>query len=75
MIVRIATPPGHGPRFYIGGMRIHHGATGLAMLVAGACMIAHDWRDRPWPFRDIPSVNNPFDEGKSRAASGRYGGH
>lgn len=52
-----------GPRVYLGGRRIHHGAAGLAMAAALAAtrrrrlsylalaIAAHDIRD--FPFRDI----------------------
>lgn len=41
-----------GPRVYIFGARIHHGALGCLLIAAGALLCAHDWKDRPWPIRD-----------------------
>lgn len=55
--VRISTRP---PRVYVAGLRIHHGLTGLLLILAGllsrrrgafvlgALLAAEDWRD--WPF-------------------------
>lgn len=59
--VRVTVSP---PRFYLAGMRIHHGLTGVVLLAAGlasrrrclfavgALLVAEDWPD--WPF-------SPFD--------------
>lgn len=44
----------NGPRVYIAGRRIHHGRAGLWLLALGALLVAHDWRDRPWPLQDRP---------------------
>jgi hypothetical protein len=41
-----------GPRVYIFGARIHHGLFGCLLVGAGALMVIHDWKDRPWPLRD-----------------------
>ncbi len=57
-------------RLWIGGQRLHHGATGIALagvavanllirrnprglayLLAGGAMVAHDWKDRGVWFR------------------------
>ena len=57
-------------RLWIGGQRLHHGATGIALagvavanlvtrrsprglayLLAGGAMVAHDWKDRGLWFR------------------------
>jgi hypothetical protein len=38
-------------RLWVGGQRLHHGLTGLALLVAGGVLIAHDWKDRSVWFR------------------------
>jgi hypothetical protein len=52
----------YGPRLYLGGVRVHHGAAGLCLLGAGAlahsrallalgtALVVHDRRD--FPFRD-----------------------
>lgn len=51
-------------RVYVCGLRIHHGLTGVGLLVAGlatgsrrvftagAVMVAHDWADRPFGMLD-----------------------
>lgn len=36
----------HGPRVYVLGYRVHHGAAGVALVIGGAVLIAHDWADR-----------------------------
>jgi hypothetical protein len=53
----------YGPRLYVLGRRLHHGAIGCAVMVAalatrerwllpvGALLVAHDARDFPW--RDV----------------------
>lgn len=41
-----------GWRVYVFGRRLHHGRFGEFVVLAGALLIAHDWKDRPWPFRD-----------------------
>ena len=53
----------HGPRVYLLGCRVHHGALGCAALGAalatrrgwllplGALLVAHEARDFPW--RDV----------------------
>lgn len=38
----------HSARLYVRGRRVHHGLTGVVMLVVGAVLLAHDRRD--WPF-------------------------
>ena len=57
-------------RLWVGGQRLHHGATGIALtgvaladllarrnprglayLLAGGAMVAHDWKDRSVWFR------------------------
>jgi hypothetical protein len=30
---------------------VHHGATGLALTLLGAALVAHDWKDRPIWFQ------------------------
>jgi hypothetical protein len=35
--VLIVKPPGHGPRLYVGGLRVHHGASG-SLLAAAALL-------------------------------------
>ena len=56
-------------RVYIAGYRIHHGLAGLVLAGVGAALVAHDWRDRPWPIRD--REKGPRDEcgrdGRARA--------
>lgn len=53
----------NGPRLYVGGQRVHHGATGCvlvafgrrhrALLVAALALIAHDAHDwRAWFARE-----------------------
>jgi hypothetical protein len=34
-------------RVWIGGQRVHHGATGVLLAALGAVLVAHDWKDRP----------------------------
>lgn len=62
-------------RLWIGGQRLHHGATGIALagvavanlltrrsprglayLLAGSAMVAHDWKDRSLWFRRGPQA-------------------
>jgi hypothetical protein len=38
-------------RLWIGGQRVHHGATGVILAAVGTVLIAHDWNDRPVWFR------------------------
>jgi hypothetical protein len=38
-------------RVWIGGQRVHHGATGALLAVLGTALMAHDWKDRPVWFR------------------------
>jgi hypothetical protein len=33
-------------RLWIAGQRCHHGATGVLLALAGALLMAHDWKDR-----------------------------
>lgn len=39
-------------KVYVFGRRIHHGRTGICLTALGLALIAHDWRDRPWPTID-----------------------
>jgi hypothetical protein len=53
-----------GPRVYVAGRRLHHGATGCGLAIAGAtthrrlvaalglALVVHDVRDFPWRDRD-----------------------
>lgn len=41
-----------GRRVYLFGHRIHHGAVGVGLAVAGALLAYHDRRDWPWPLID-----------------------
>jgi hypothetical protein len=60
-------------RLWVGGQRLHHGATGVALagvavaslmtrrsprglayLIAGSAMVAHDWKDRSVWFQRGP---------------------
>lgn len=41
-----------GPRVYVAGYRLHHGAVGFALALLGVGLMLHDWKDRPWPLRD-----------------------
>jgi hypothetical protein len=34
-------------RLWVGGQRVHHGATGILLAALGAVLVAHDWKDRP----------------------------
>jgi hypothetical protein len=34
-------------RLWLGGQRVHHGATGVLLAALGAVLVAHDWKDRP----------------------------
>jgi hypothetical protein len=34
-------------RLWVGGQRVHHGATGVLLAALGAVLVAHDWKDRP----------------------------
>jgi hypothetical protein len=34
-------------RLWVGGQRVHHGATGVLLAAVGAVLVAHDWKDRP----------------------------
>jgi hypothetical protein len=38
-------------RLWVGGQRLHHGLTGVALAAAGLVLIAHDWKDRSYWFR------------------------
>jgi hypothetical protein len=38
-------------RMWIGGQRLHHGLTGIALAAAGLILMAHDWKDRSVWFR------------------------
>jgi hypothetical protein len=38
-------------RLWVGGQRLHHGLTGIALAAAGLVLIAHDWKDRTVWFR------------------------
>jgi hypothetical protein len=33
-------------RLWVGGQRVHHGATGVLLAALGAALVAHDWKDR-----------------------------
>ncbi len=45
-------------RLWIGGQRVHHGATGVALTLLGAALVAHDWKDRPiWFQRGAQSAS------------------
>jgi hypothetical protein len=49
----VVEPDDHrGPRLYVKGLRIHHGAVGALLTIVGAVLTAHDWRDFPWPLKD-----------------------
>lgn len=41
-------------RLHIHGHRIHHGLTGLILIIIGVGLMLHDRRDFPWPLRDRP---------------------
>jgi len=41
-------------RVWVGGQRVHHGLTGLALAALGAALVAHDWKDRPIWFARGP---------------------
>ena len=41
-------------RLWVGGQRLHHGLTGVALAAAGLVLIAHDWKDRSVWFRRGP---------------------
>jgi hypothetical protein len=62
-LVRIVREPGRGPRNYVLGVRVHHGAIGAALVTVGArlpppsafplvatgvALMVHDRRDFPW---------------------------
>jgi hypothetical protein len=49
-LVLLAAPQGR--RLYIYGRRVHHGLVGAILAALGLGLLAHDWRDRPWPLRD-----------------------
>ena len=38
-------------RLWVCGRRLHHGLTGVLLAVAGAALVAHDWKDRSVWFR------------------------
>ncbi len=38
-------------RIWILGQRVHHGLTGMVLALAGAALMAHDWKDRLFWFR------------------------
>ena len=38
-------------RLWVAGQRLHHGATGIALALAGIVLTAHDWKDRSLWFR------------------------
>ena len=54
----------HPPRCYVVGLRVHHGLTGIVLLMVGllshrrrvfllgALLAAEDWRDWPFSFFD-----------------------
>jgi hypothetical protein len=44
----------HRRRVWVGGRRLHHGATGIVLAAAGVALMAHDWRDRSRWFRFGP---------------------
>jgi hypothetical protein len=33
-------------RVWIGGQRLHHGLTGVALAFLGGVLMLHDWKDR-----------------------------
>jgi hypothetical protein len=39
-------------RLYVFGVRIHHGAVGLALSAIGVALVIHDRADWPFRFRD-----------------------
>lgn len=51
-------------KVYIAGLRLHHAMTGFAvaaagvatrsrpLFIVGCALVAHDWRDHPWPLID-----------------------
>jgi len=42
-----------GPRVWVAGQRLHHGATGCALALLGAVLAAHDRADwRIWFVRE-----------------------
>jgi hypothetical protein len=36
---------------WIAGQRVHHGLTGTFLLVVGAVLMAHDWKDHSMWFQ------------------------
>jgi hypothetical protein len=38
-------------RMWVGGQRLHHGLTGIALVLAGGVLMAHDWKDRSVWFK------------------------
>lgn len=48
-MIRIVQHPS-GRRVYVLKLRVHHGAVGLALIAAGAVLLAHDRAD--FPFND-----------------------
>jgi hypothetical protein len=35
-------------RLYVGGRRLHHGATGVLLALIGIGLVLHDLDDAPW---------------------------
>ena len=46
MITALIRIDGRMRRVYVLGVRVHHGAVGVALCVAGALLAYHDRRDR-----------------------------
>ena len=44
-------------RMWVGGQRLHHGLTGIALVLAGGVLMAHDWKDRSVWFRRGPQTD------------------
>ena len=55
-----------GRRLYLAGYRVHHGLAGVLLIGAGFALVAHDWKDRPWPLKD-------WEPRQSHDECGRYG--
>lgn len=41
-------------RVWVANQRLHHGLTGLVFAIAGALLMAHDWKDRQMWFERGP---------------------
>ncbi len=44
-------------RMWVGGQRLHHGVTGIALALLGGVLVAHDWKDRTVWFRRGPQAS------------------